>query len=89
MRYLKPISEEIDLGEIKVPAKDWESTQESIKLVLVLWLEERKQMKLKIESLKEKLNKNSRNFSIPSNPQFETLSGYIDPLNCRILVPCN
>lgn len=59
------MSEEIDLGGIKVPAKDWESTPESIKLVLMFLLEERNQMKLEIENLKEKLNKNSRNSSIP------------------------
>jgi hypothetical protein len=59
------MSEEIDLGGIKVPAKDWDSTPESIKLVLMFLLEERKQMKLEIEILKEKLNKNSRNSSIP------------------------
>jgi transposase len=59
------MSEEIDLGGIKVSAKDWEATPESIKLVLMLLLEERKQMKLKIESLEERLNKNSRNSSIP------------------------
>jgi hypothetical protein len=41
--------EEIDLGGIKVPAADWESTPESIKLVLMFLLEERKQMKEKIE----------------------------------------
>ena len=57
--------EEIDLGGIKVPAADWESTPESIKLVLMFLLEERKQMKEKIEELEEKLNKNSRNSSIP------------------------
>jgi hypothetical protein len=43
------MSEEIDLGGIKVPAKDWESTPESIKLVLMFLLEERSQMKLEIE----------------------------------------
>lgn len=59
------MSEDIDLGGIKVPAKDWEATPESIKLVLMFLLEERNQMKLKIESLEEKLNKNSRNSSIP------------------------
>jgi hypothetical protein len=59
------MSEEIDLGGIKVPAKDWEATPESIKLVLMFLLEERNQMKLKIESLEERLNKNSRNSSIP------------------------
>jgi transposase len=57
--------EEIDLGGIKVPAADWESTPESIKLVLMFLLEERKQMKEKIEEMEEKLNKNSRNSSIP------------------------
>lgn len=57
--------EEIDLGGIKVPAADWESTPESIKLVLLFLLEERKQMTLKIEELEERLNKNSRNSSIP------------------------
>ena len=62
---LEAMSEDIDLGGIKVPAKDWEATPESIKLVLMFLLEERNQMKLKIESLEEKLNKNSRNSSIP------------------------
>jgi transposase len=57
--------EEIDLGGIKVPAADWESTPESIKLVLMFLLEERKQIKEKIEEMEEKLNKNSRNSSIP------------------------
>jgi hypothetical protein len=59
------MSEEIDLGGIKVPAADWESTPESIKLVLRFLLEERKQMKEKIEELEEKLNKNSSNSSLP------------------------
>jgi hypothetical protein len=38
------MTEEIDLGGIKVPAVDWEATPESIKLVLMFLLEERKQM---------------------------------------------
>ena len=59
------MNEEIDLGGIKVPAEDWEATPESIKLVLMFLLEERKQMKGKIEELEERLNKNSRNSSIP------------------------
>lgn len=59
------MSEEIDLGGIKVPGQDWEATPESIKLVLMFLLEERNQMKLKIESLEERLNKNSQNSSIP------------------------
>jgi hypothetical protein len=49
------MTEEIDLGGIKVPAVDWEATPESIKLVLMFLLEERKQMKEKIEELEERL----------------------------------
>jgi hypothetical protein len=45
------MSEEIDMGGIKVSTKDWEVTAESIKLVLVFLLEEGKQIKLKIERL--------------------------------------
>lgn len=59
------MTEEIDLGGIKVPAADWEATPESIKLVLMFLMEEQKQMKEKIEELEERLNKNSRNSSIP------------------------
>ena len=61
------MTEEIDLGGIKVPAEDWKATPESIKLVLMFLLEERKQMKEKIEELEERLNKNSRNSSIPAS----------------------
>jgi transposase len=57
--------EEIDLGGIKVPAADLESTPESIKLVLKFLLEERKQMKQRIDELEERLNKSSKNSSIP------------------------
>lgn len=57
--------EEIDLGGIKVPAVDWEATPESIRLVLMFLLEERKQMKQRIGELEERLNKNSQNSSIP------------------------
>jgi regulator of replication initiation timing len=59
------MSEEIKLGGIKIPAKDLEAKPESIKLLLMFLLEERNQMKLKIENLKERLNKSSRNSSIP------------------------
>ena len=59
--------EEIDLGGIKVPAADWEATPESIKLVLMFLLEERKQMKQRIDELEERLNKNSQNSSIPAS----------------------
>ena len=52
------MSEEIDLGGIKVPAADWEATPESIKLVLTTLLQ-------RIEALEEKLSKNSRNSSLP------------------------
>jgi transposase len=52
------MSEEIDLGGIKVPAADWEATPESIKLVLMSLLQ-------RIEALEEKLGKNSRNSSLP------------------------
>jgi len=59
------MSEEIDLGGIKVLAVDWEATPESIKLVLMFLLEERNNTKQRIEELEEKLNKNSQNSSIP------------------------
>jgi Family of unknown function (DUF6444) len=52
------MSEEIDVGGIKVPAEDWEATPESIKLVLTTLLQ-------RIEALEEKLSKNSRNSSLP------------------------
>jgi transposase len=57
--------EEIELGGIKVPLRDLETTPESIKQVLKILLEERKEIKQKIEDLEEKLNKNSKNSSIP------------------------
>jgi transposase len=57
--------EEIDLGGIKVPLTDLETTPESIKQVLKMLLEERKEIKQRIEELEEKLNKNSKNSSIP------------------------
>lgn len=57
--------EEIDLGGIKVPLRDLETTPESIKQVLKILLEERKEIKQRIEELEEKLNKNSKNSSIP------------------------
>jgi transposase len=59
------MSEEIELGGIKVPAADLEATPESIKLVLKFLLEERKQTLAKIEALEERVNKNSKNSSIP------------------------
>jgi hypothetical protein len=52
------MSEEIDLGGIKVPAADWEATPESIKQVLIILLQ-------RIEALEEKVNQNSRNSSLP------------------------
>lgn len=57
--------EEIELGGIKVPLRDLETTPESIKQVLKNLLEERKEIKQRIEELEEKLNKNSKNSSIP------------------------
>jgi transposase len=57
--------EEIDIGGIKVPAADLESTPESIKLVLKFLLEERKETKQKIDELEERLNRNSKNSSLP------------------------
>lgn len=57
--------EEIELGGIKVPTAELESTPESIKQVLKFLLEERKQMKQRIDELEEKLNKSSKNSSIP------------------------
>ena len=57
--------EEIELGGIKVPLRDLETTPESIKQVLKMLLEERKEIKQRIEELEEKLNKNSKNSSIP------------------------
>jgi transposase len=59
------MSEEIELGGIKVPAADLEATPESIKLVLKFLVEERKQILAKIEALEERINKNSKNSSIP------------------------
>jgi transposase len=59
------MSEEIELGGIKVPAADLEATPESIKLVLKFLVEERKQTLAKIEALEERVNKNSKNSSIP------------------------
>jgi transposase len=59
------MSEEIELGGIKVPTADLEATPESIKLVLKFLLEERKQTLAKIEALEERVNKNSKNSSIP------------------------
>jgi hypothetical protein len=59
------MSEEIDLGGIKVSAIDWEATPESIKLGLMFLLEERNKTKQRLEELEEKLNKNSQNSSIP------------------------
>jgi hypothetical protein len=58
------MSEEIELGGIKVPAADLEATPESIKLVLKFLLEERKETLAKIEALEERINKNSKNSSI-------------------------
>ena len=57
--------EEIELGGIKVPLSDLEATPESIKQVLKILLEERKEIKQRIEALEEKVNKNSKNSSIP------------------------
>ena len=57
--------EEIELGGIKVPLRDLETTPESIKQVLKILMEERKEIKQRIEELEEKLNKNSKNSSIP------------------------
>lgn len=57
--------EEIDRLESEVPAGDWEATPESVRRVLEMLLSERQQMKQKIEELEEKLNKNSKNSSIP------------------------
>jgi transposase len=57
--------EEIDIGGIKVPAADLESTPESIKLVLKILVEERKQTKQKLDELEERLKKNSKNSSLP------------------------
>ena len=63
--------EEIELGGVKVPLRDLETTPESIKQVLKLLLEERKEIKQRIEELEEKLNKNSKNSSItPSKNGF-------------------
>ncbi|MCA6540688.1 MAG: transposase [Pseudanabaena sp. M037S2SP2A07QC] len=63
--------EEIELGGVKVPLRDLETTPESIKQVLKLLLEERKEIKQRIEELEEKLNKNSKNSSItPSQNGF-------------------
>lgn len=62
---MKSMIEEIELGGIKVPLKDLETTPESIKQVLEILLEERKEIKQRIEELEEKLNKNSKNSSIP------------------------
>ena len=59
------MTEEIDLGGIKVPLTDLETTPESIKQVLKILLEERKETKQRIEELEERLNKNSKNSSIP------------------------
>lgn len=59
------MSEEIELGGIKVPAADLEATPESIKLVLKFLVEERKQTLAKIEALEERVKKNSKNSSIP------------------------
>jgi len=59
------MAEEIELGGIKVPLKDLEATPESIKQVLKILLEERKEIKQRIEELEEKLNKSSKNSSIP------------------------
>ena len=59
------MTEEIELGGIKVPLADLETTPESIKQVLKILLEERKETKQRIEELEEKLNKNSKNSSIP------------------------
>jgi len=53
--------EEIELGGIKVPLSDLEATPESIKQVLKILLEERKEIKQRIEALEEKVNKNSKN----------------------------
>jgi hypothetical protein len=57
--------EEIDIGGIKVPSTDLESTPESIKQVLRFLLEERNQMKARIDELEERINKNSKNSSSP------------------------
>ncbi|MFO0300903.1 MAG: hypothetical protein ACK52Q_04390, partial [Pseudanabaena sp.] len=46
------------LGGIKVPLTDLETTPESIKQVLKILLEERKETKQRIEELEERLNKN-------------------------------
>ena len=63
--------EEIDLGEIRVPLADLESTPESIKQVLKMLLGKRKETKGKIDELEEKSNKNSKNSSIsPSKNGF-------------------
>ncbi len=43
--------EEIELGGVKVPLRDLETTPESIKQVLKLLLEERKEIKQRIEVL--------------------------------------
>ncbi len=50
--------EEIEIGGIKVPLRDLETTPESIKQVLKILLEERKEINQRIEELEEKLNKN-------------------------------
>jgi hypothetical protein len=52
------MTEETDLGGIKVPLTDLETTPESIKQVLKILLQ-------RIEELEERLNKNSKNSSIP------------------------
>ena len=57
--------EEIELGGIKVPLRDLEITPESIKQVLKILLEERKETKQRIEELEERVNKNSKNSSMP------------------------
>jgi len=57
--------EEIEMGGIKFLFRDIETTPESIKQKLKILLEERKKTKQRIEDLEEKLNKNSKNSSIP------------------------
>lgn len=59
------MSNEIDLGGLKVPQSDWDATPESIKLVVLALLEQLKLLNARVAELEEHQRRNSKNSSQP------------------------
>lgn len=59
------MSDEIEIGGLKIPKEDWEATPVSVRLLVAKLLQDNQELRDRLNQLEERLNQNSQNSSRP------------------------